>query len=328
MKPLIIKAAAFTLLAGGLARGDYSQEVSIATIEAAGRPPGKFPAAIAQERTVAAAAPALVLKAGDFKHYVDDFNKNDNELYKGTFPNAVAWDFLKANIPLFDCPDEDIQRTYYFRWWTYRKHIKKTPAGFIVDEFLPDVAWAGKFNSINCAAGHHIYEGRWLRDPRYMSDYTAFWFGGGGNPRGYSFWAADSVWQLYCVSGDRGEAMRLLPDLIANYVAWEKSNRDGNGLYWQIDDRDGMEASIGGSGYRVTHQQLSVRRCTRDCSDRRIGWQDEDRQRLSPKSGGDQETRAGAVVERQRPVLHGPAARREPVTRQCARIARFHALVF
>ncbi|MGO9468714.1 MAG: MGH1-like glycoside hydrolase domain-containing protein, partial [Isosphaeraceae bacterium] len=252
MKPLIIKAAAFTLLAGGLARGDYSQEVSIATIEAAGRPPGKFPAAIAQERTVAAAAPALVLKAGDFKHYVDDFNKNDNELYKGTFPNAVAWDFLKANIPLFDCPDEDIQRTYYFRWWTYRKHIKKTPAGFIVDEFLPDVAWAGKFNSINCAAGHHIYEGRWLRDPRYMSDYTAFWFGGGGNPRGYSFWAADSVWQLYCVSGDRGEAMRLLPDLIANYVAWEKSNRDGNGLYWQIDDRDGMEASIGGSGYRVT----------------------------------------------------------------------------
>ena len=43
-----------------------------------------------------------------------------------------------------------------------------------------------------------------------------------------------------------------MPDLIANYEAWERSNRDANGLYWQIDDRDGMEVSIGGSGYRAT----------------------------------------------------------------------------
>jgi predicted GH43/DUF377 family glycosyl hydrolase len=46
--------------------------------------------------------------------------------------------------------------------------------------------------------------------------------------------------------------MRLLPDLIANYEAWQRSNRDANGLYWQVDDRDGMELSIGGSGYRAT----------------------------------------------------------------------------
>ena len=31
-----------------------------------------------------------------------------------------------------------------------------------------------------------------------------------------------------------------------------ESNRDPNGLFWQIDDRDGMEVSIGGSGYRAT----------------------------------------------------------------------------
>ena len=116
-------------------------------------------------------------EAERFQHYVDQFNKNDDELYQGNFPNAVAWDFLKDNIPLFNCPDEDIEQTYYFRWWTYRKHIKKTPAGFIVDEFLHNVGWAGKFNSIDCAAGHHFYEGRWLRDPLYLDDYTAFWFG-------------------------------------------------------------------------------------------------------------------------------------------------------
>ena len=150
-----------------------------------------------------AAAPQvqpLVLKAEAFRHYVEEFNKNDKELYQGNFPNAAAWDFLKDNIPLLDCPDEDIQTTYYFRWWTYRKHIKKTPAGFIVDEFLPNVGWAGKYNTINCAAGHHIYEGRWLRDPQYLDDYSRFWFRGGGEPRRYSFWAADAIWARYCVT--------------------------------------------------------------------------------------------------------------------------------
>ncbi len=204
--------------------------------------------------TAAAAAPRqpLVLRAEAFRHYVEDFNKNDKELYQGNFPNAAAWDFLKDNIPLLDCPDEDIRTTYYFRWWTYRKHIKKTPAGFIVDEFLPNVGWAGKYNTINCAAGHHLYEGRWLRDAKYLDDYSLFWFRGGGEPRRYSFWAADAIWARYCVSGDRSRAIDLLPDLIANYEAWEKSHRDAIGLYWQSDDRDGMEVSIGGSGYRAT----------------------------------------------------------------------------
>ncbi len=194
----------------------------------------------------------LVLEAETFRHYVEDFNKNDNELYKGHFPNAAAWDFLKNNIPLLDCPDEDLQATYYFRWWTYRKHIKQTPAGFVVDEFLPKVGWSGKYNTISCPAGHHLYEGRWLHDPKYLDDYSVFWFRGGGGPRRYSFWAADSIWARYCVTGNKSLAVDLLPDLVANYEAWEKSHRDANGLYWQIDDRDGMEVSIGGSGYRAT----------------------------------------------------------------------------
>ena len=204
-------------------------------------------------RSLASPAPANpVLKTESFKHYFDDFERNDQELYKGEFPNAAAGDFLKDNIPLLDCPDDDIQTTYYFRWWTYRKHIKRTPAGFIVDEFLPNVGWAGKYNSINCPAGHHLYEGRWLRDPKFLDDYSRFWFRGGGEPRRYSFWAADAMWARYCVTGDRSVVTELLPDLIANYEAWEKSNRDPNGLFWQEDGKDGMEVSIGGSGYRAT----------------------------------------------------------------------------
>ena len=49
-----------------------------------------------------------VLDAGTFRHFVEEFNRNDNELYKGSYSNGVAWDFLKNNIPLFDSPDQDI----------------------------------------------------------------------------------------------------------------------------------------------------------------------------------------------------------------------------
>ena len=56
------------------------------------------------------------------------------------------------------------------------------PDGFIVTEFLPSVPWGGKHNSINCAAGHHFYEGRWLHDPQYLDDYARFWFRKGGEP--------------------------------------------------------------------------------------------------------------------------------------------------
>lgn len=194
----------------------------------------------------------VVLKVESFRHYIEAFNQNDQELYRGDIPNAAAWDFLKENIPLLDCPDKEIEEIYYFRWWTYRKHIKRTPVGFIVDEFLPNVGWAGKYNSISCAAGHHFYEGRWLRDPKILDDYARFWFRSGGEPRRYSFWAADAIWARCRVTGDRALAVDLLPDLVANYEAWEKTHRDANGLYWQIDDRDGMEVSIGGSGYRAT----------------------------------------------------------------------------
>lgn len=193
-----------------------------------------------------------VLQSAAFNHYIDSFNRQDPEFYPQFIPNAASWSFLSTNIPLFQCPDQDLERTYYFRWWTYRKHIKETPVGFVITEFLPEVPWAGKYNTIDCAAGHHFYEGRWLHDSKYLNDYAVFWFRKGGEPQRYSFWAADSVYGRFLVTGDNVEALDLLPDLVRNYERWEKDHRDPNGLFWQVDDRDGMELSIGGSGYRAT----------------------------------------------------------------------------
>jgi hypothetical protein len=156
--------------------------------------------------------------------------------------------WIIANAPLFECSDQQLQDIYYFRWRVYHEHLKQTPGGWIVSEFLPEVPWAGKYNSISCAAGHHIYEGRWLRDGRYLDDYERFWFGNGGEPRRYSFWAADAAYSRYLANLDRSFLVDLLPDLVKNYEAWERDHRDTNGLYWQNDDRDGMEYSIGGSG--------------------------------------------------------------------------------
>lgn len=194
----------------------------------------------------------IVLKADSFKHYIDAFNENDEELYVRHISNEKAWEFLKANIPLFECPDKDIERTYYFRWWTYRKHIKNTPDGFVITEFLPEVSWAGKHNTISCPAGHHFYEGRWLHDAKYLNDYAVFWFRGGGSPRSYSFWAADALWARYLVNMDKNLVTDLLDDLIQNYKGWEKERLEPDGLFRQIDDRDGMEVSVGGSGKRAT----------------------------------------------------------------------------
>jgi len=168
-------------------------------------------------------------------------------------------EFLSANIPLFECPDKQIEETYYFRWWTYRKHIKKTDTGFVITEFLPGVPWAGKYNAISCAAAFHFNEGRWLRNQEYLDSYAYYWFHAGGSPRSYSFWPARSLFDFFLATGNRQLLQDLYPDLEANFRAWENEKYEGReGLFRQIDGEDGMEVSVSGtlsedgSGYRST----------------------------------------------------------------------------
>ena len=194
-----------------------------------------------------------IIDSSIIDRYVEQFNQSDEELYIQTFPNAQAAGFLKENIPLFECPDKTLEEIYYFRWWTYRKHVKQTPEGYIITEFLPDVSWAGKYNGISCPAMLHYDEGRWLRNQTYLDDYANYWLRGGGSPRSYSFPIAHALYGYYLVTGNDSLVRELLPDLMLNYGEWEKERFDeSRGLFWQIDDRDGMEWSICGSGFRAT----------------------------------------------------------------------------
>ena len=142
-----------------------------------------------------------------------------------------------ANVPLFGCPDAQLEQTYYFRWWTYRKHIRRTPNGLVLTEFLQPVSHAGPYNTISCAFGHHLAEGRWLRDRRPLDEYTHFWFrsGSDGGPaehfHKYSSWAAAAIYERYLVTLDRDFLVDLLDDLVADYERWETERQRPMGCF-------------------------------------------------------------------------------------------------
>lgn len=73
--------------------------------------------------------------------------------------------------------DPAIATAYYYRWRSFRKHMKWTVAdGWVLTEFLPYVPWSGKHNAISAAAGHHIMDARWLHNAQVHEDYSAFWY--------------------------------------------------------------------------------------------------------------------------------------------------------
>jgi len=193
-----------------------------------------------------------LLAAAAFAPYIARFNTMEDENVTHHVSNAQAFEWLAANIPRFECPDREVEEIYYFRWWSFRKHLKWTPQGFVWTEFLVPVKHAGNHNTIGCAVGHHLAEGRWLHDGRFMDDYTRFWlYGHDGKPQPhfhqYSSWFAAAVWERYLVNGDHHFVTRLLDDLAADYRVWETERLLPDGLFWQHDVKDGMEESISGS---------------------------------------------------------------------------------
>jgi hypothetical protein len=187
------------------------------------------------------------------KKYVNYFNSIDTEAVKNYVPNAQAYDWLSSNIPLFECPDAVLEQNYYYRWWSYRKHLVKTPEGFIFTEFIEPVKHAGKYNSISCALGHHLYEGRWLKDNSYLQDYIRFWLYhadvGQTKQRFHQFssWVDDAVYENNLVKPDLNFIRSIAKALDADYTKWEMERQLKSGLFWQFDVKDGMEESISGS---------------------------------------------------------------------------------
>ncbi|WP_113702025.1 MGH1-like glycoside hydrolase domain-containing protein [Nonomuraea lactucae] len=191
-------------------------------------------------------------------------------------------EWYEANVPFLEVPDREIQDVYYYRWSTYKRHIRYTDSatGHVITEFHHAPGYAAPLGGIVAAAGQHVYEGRWLRDRRPVDDYLTYWLrgpGAGPKPKEdfvnkdtddwahqYSWWAADAAYQRDLVTGDSGLVEDLLPDLVRQYDKWGGQYDDDLGLYWSVPVWDAMEFTAssyetdpadpyhGGAGYRPT----------------------------------------------------------------------------
>ena len=228
--------------------------------------------ATASSAAAAGAKPPVYPTVGPTTRYID------HARLLGDTPEP-AW--YEANIPFVDLPDQAIQDTYYYRWRTFKEALKYTGPkdGWIVSEFLGPVGYSAPNGGINAAAGHHLYEGRWLRDTRYLDDYLDYWLRGPGSAakpateglgkdttdwaHQYSFWAVDAAVARAQVTGDFRFLTNRMPELERQYRKWNDKhfNRD-LGLYWQTPVWDAMEFTAssyqsddpyhGGDGFRPT----------------------------------------------------------------------------
>ncbi|KAF5705714.1 hypothetical protein FMUND_11956 [Fusarium mundagurra] len=188
--------------------------------------------------------------------------------------------WFEKNIPLLEIPDKQIQEVYYYRWQTYKEHLVYTGAeyGYMASEFLSPVSYGAPYGGIVAAAGHHITEGRWIRDTRYGQDIAKYWLAGPGQfpkpmrddvnkdtsdwAHEYSFWAATALWKQYLVTGDKDFVVGQLTNLVKQYRGWDNHYSSSLGLYWQVPVWDATEYTAasyessdpypGGAGFRPT----------------------------------------------------------------------------
>jgi hypothetical protein len=186
------------------------------------------------------------------------FNAMEPETVVNHVPNAEVAPWLAANVPYFECTDAGVEETYWFRWWALRKHLRKDPASgrFVFTEFVT------RARTVSSALGHHLREGRWLRDQGYHDDYVLFWLRGkAGQPQDhfhrFSQWAHHALWSRWLVTQDTAGLTALLDDLVADYRQWENEQMRPDGLFWNFDVRDAMEESISG-GRRVKNVRPTI----------------------------------------------------------------------
>src|ERR1043165_7077295 len=90
-----------------------------------------------------------VLESAAFAHHVEYFNSMENENVANLVPNAASWEWLKAQVPYFECSQPEVEQIYWYRWWALRKHLRKAEAGHLVfTEFLT------RANPVSRALGH------------------------------------------------------------------------------------------------------------------------------------------------------------------------------
>ncbi len=162
-------------------------------------------------------------------------------------------EWYKANIPFFECSDKEMEQVYYYRWKMYKAHIRNVgDDSYVITEFINHVSWDREpYCTINAASMHHIYEGRWLKDKRYMDGYINYLCRFGGNNRKYSESIADAAYARYLVNADSAFILTQLDSMKAIYEQWYDHWDSTKKLYYIPAMPDATEytiASIDASG--------------------------------------------------------------------------------
>lgn len=187
-------------------------------------------------------------------------------LEKFDFWSNKDWVWYEENIPFLETPDKDIDMTYYYRWELATIHLVygSPESGYASTEFIDRPWWSGAFGTISCPAGHQLYDYRWLRNQKYLKDYSKFWFKTpGAQPLNYTNWIGDAIWQGYKVNRDFDFVTNLLKSIITDYENWERKYWvEKEGMFAWDGMHDGMETNInsrqtpkwfeGAPGYRPT----------------------------------------------------------------------------
>jgi hypothetical protein len=171
------------------------------------------------------------------------------------------------NTPFFECSDKKLEQVFYYRWKMYKAHIRNVGLNeFVITEFINHVGWdRDPYCTINAASMHHIYEGRWLKDNRYMDGYINYLFQQGGNDRRYSESIADAAYARFLVNGDTAFIVRQLDSMKMVYNKWADHFDSTRQLYYipampdateytiaSIDASGGKDGFEGGDAFRPT----------------------------------------------------------------------------
>ena len=202
--------------------------------------------------TTTATAPYYLLQPADFR---------------GVLGEDAPW--ALDNIPLFEAANATLQEVYYFRWRSFKSHIHPTgrdPADgidWVITEFSPNVGWAGKYNTINCAAGHHMTEGGWLRNRSVTDSYSRWWTTDEAR-HNYYYWWATAARRNYGKSGDAALLRATVPAYKAQFLQYARGQLPAanagfsaeHDCLWNAPGNEGQENSLSGDGCRTLVQSM------------------------------------------------------------------------
>lgn len=190
---------------------------------------------------------------------------DSSQLAQEYFKEDAKW--YQENIPFFECSDKQIEQVYYYRWKLYKAHIRNVGQNkYVTTEFINDMDWdIDPYSTINAASMHHIYEGRWLKDNRFMDGYINYLYQDGGNNRQYSESIADAAYARYLVNGDAGFLTKHLDSMKRHFNGWYDHYDSSKQLYYipampdateytiaSIDASGGKDGFAGGEAFRPT----------------------------------------------------------------------------